>query len=89
MEIDIVGPWKTAGIPGAALEPDVGLDGSGGYGRVEVVSGEVVARVTDGIVSIPRGEYKAVDFIDGGKQVKTLKIDSRQRGKDRASKEAP
>jgi len=41
------------------------------------------------IVSIPRGEYQAVVFIEDGKQVKSLKIDGRQRGKDRASKEAP
>jgi hypothetical protein len=38
------------------------------------------------IVSIPQGEYQSVVFIDGGKQVKTLKIDRRPRGKDRAPK---
>ena len=41
------------------------------------------------IVSIPRGEYQAVVFIEDGKQVKSLKIDGRQRGKDRVRKKAP
>ena len=41
------------------------------------------------IVSVPRGEYKGVVFIDGGKQVKTVNLDSDRGRKSGALQEAP
>ena len=41
------------------------------------------------IVSVPRGKYKAVVFIEDGKEVKTLKVASKPRGKRPAATGTP
>ena len=41
------------------------------------------------IVSVPRDDYKAVTFIEDGKKVRTVNLDSNREGKSPSPKDAP